>query len=79
MPALTAQGKEVALAGLRERRKRAKTQKLIDNGALYAGSPMYFCCVGCGLQNIVVPEGWLTRSDLCDECTALKICGWLNE
>jgi hypothetical protein len=52
---LTTQGKAAALDGLRQRREAAKTQKLINNSALYAGSPMHYCCVACGLQNIVMP------------------------
>jgi hypothetical protein len=78
MPTLTALGRKAAVAGLTRRREAAKTQTLIRNQDLYAGSPMYFCCLGCGLQNIVVPEGWLTKPDLCDECTALKSVGWLE-
>lgn len=75
---LTQQGKVVALEGLRRRREAAKTQKLIRNEQLYAGSPMYFCCLACGMQNIVVPEGYLFKPDMCRECTALKDCGWLE-
>jgi hypothetical protein len=76
---LTSQGKTVALAGLVARREAAKTQKLIRNQDLYAGSPMFYCCIGCGLQNIVMPEGWFrSKPDLCEECTALKGLGWLE-
>jgi hypothetical protein len=76
---LTTQGKEVALQGLRERRERGKTETKIRNIDLYAGSPMHYNCIGCGCQDIVVPESWITKPDLCTECQALKDMGWLNE
>lgn len=75
---LTAQGRAIAVAALWERRKAAKTQTRINNSSLYAGSPMYFDCIGCGLQNIVMPEGWISKPDFCVECQALKDCGWLE-
>lgn len=78
MAPLTSHGREIALEGLRKRRAAAQTQKTINNSALYAGSPMYYFCIGCGLQNIVVPENWITKPELCTECKALKDCGWLE-
>lgn len=77
MPA-TAQGRAAALAALAERRVKAKTQTLINNHDLHAGSPMYFCCLACGLQNIVVHESWLSKPDLCVECTAMQKLNWLE-
>lgn len=79
MPPLTAQGRAKALEGLAQRRKAAKTQTHINNSSLYAGEPMYYYCKGCGLQNIVMPEGWFTgKPDFCDECQAVYDCGWLE-
>lgn len=76
---LTTQGKEAAITGFRERQARGKTEKKINNSALYAGSPMHFDCTACGCQNITVPESWISKPDLCVECQALKTIGWLDE
>jgi hypothetical protein len=73
----TTLGKAKALAALAVRRLKNKTRKRIDNSALYAGSPMYFDCIGCGGE-IVVPEDYITKPDLCSECQALKALGWLE-
>ena len=73
----TDQRKEVALAALVLRRKQNKNRISIDNSKLYAGSPMYFECVSCR-DDIVVPENYITRPELCGECQALKKCGWLE-
>lgn len=79
MPPLTAQGKAIAIEGLRRRREAAKTQKVIRNEELYAGSPMYYFCNACGLQNIVLPESHIQMPPrLCNECSALKELGWLE-
>ena len=73
---MTVHGKTVALQALAER--RANQPKKIDNNSLYAGSPMYFYCLSCGAE-IVVPESYLRKPDLCEECQALKAMGWLEE
>jgi hypothetical protein len=78
MTAISAQGREVALAALAARRERNVSRTRIDNGALVAGSPMYYDCDGCGGE-IVMPELWTQRPRLCLECQALKECGWLGE
>lgn len=75
---LTTQGKDAAIAGFCERQQRGKTETKINNGALYAGSPMHFNCIACGCQDITVPESWITKPDLCMECAALKTVGWLD-
>lgn len=76
MPA-TAQGKEAALEALRER--RANQPEQIDNGALIAGSPMYFYCIACGWLADILPETYTnTPKKLCSECDALKVLGWLE-
>ena len=76
MPATT-QGKEAALKALKERREKNRGQKYIDNGSLYAGSPMYFYCLTCD-DEFSVPENYVSRSKLCRECQALKELGWLE-
>ncbi len=73
----TEQGKEAALKALAERRAKNKSIKRINNGSLYAGSAMYFYCIGCGAE-IVVPEDYITKPDCCPECTALQRLGWLE-
>lgn len=79
MPLLTAQGKEAALEGLRQRREAAKEQKDINNSSLPAGSPMFYYCNGCGLQNIVLPEAHLQMPPkLCTECQAMLDMGWMT-
>lgn len=74
---LTEQGKEEALKGLAKR--RAHRPKQVDNGALYAGSPMYYYCKSCGHTADILPEEHTNRPrQLCKECQALKDCGWLE-
>lgn len=73
----TQQGKAFALKALAARRKANKSRKRVDNSSLHAGSPMYFYCVTCG-EEIVVPENYTTKPDLCTECQALKSAGWLE-
>ena len=77
MPLATTQGKEVALDALRNRRKENRDRERIDNSSLYAGSPMHFDCIACGVD-IVVPEGYLTKPELCQECQALKDLNWME-
>lgn len=73
----TTQGKEHALEELAKRRESNKTRARVDDWRLPAGSPMHFDCLTCGGE-IVVPELWLTKPDLCRECEALKRAGWLE-
>lgn len=74
---LTEKGKEIALEGLRERRKRFANQPRIDNSSLPAGDPMFYNCTACGAE-MVEAENWLTRRKICLECDALRVCGWLE-
>jgi hypothetical protein len=75
VPATTG-GKEVALKALAYRRENKPKQ--IDNGALYAGSSMYYYCKSCGHLADCLPEShWGRPRQLCDECQALKDLGWL--
>ena len=78
MTQTTLREKEKALAALEKRREKNKNKKHIDNSSLYAGSPMYFYCLGCNAE-IVVPENYTTRPKLCPECQDLKDKGWLEQ
>lgn len=74
---LTEQGKQVALAGLADR--RANRPMKIRNDQLSAGAPMYFYCDSCGHVSDVLPEDYLgVPSHICKECAALKNLGWLD-
>lgn len=75
---LTEQGREVALAGLRER--RANRPEKIDDAKLPAGSPMHFYCISCGWLAEQKPENWYRHlpRKLCPECEAMKELGWLE-
>ena len=77
MPLATVKGKKFALEALAKRRK--KKVKKINNGSLYAGSPMYYYCKSCPCLAEVLPETHISRpKQLCDECQALKDLGWLE-
>lgn len=77
MTLLTEQGRPAALKGLAARRETFRDVKLPDNASLYAGSPMYYRCIGCG-ATIVMHEGWITKPDCCPECDALVKLGWME-
>jgi len=69
--------KETALRQLAER--RANRPVPVDNGALHAGSEMYFYCRSCGALADIKPETYLfLPRDLCSECEGLKTEGWLE-
>lgn len=75
----TVQGKEYALSKLKERRLASKTMPRIDNGKLYAGSPMYYYCICCGDLAAILPEAHLEPPPrLCPECQAMKDLDWLE-
>lgn len=77
---VTEWGKERAIAALWRRRQESQTRTKIDNSTLVAGAPMYFYCVSCGAVADVKPEAFFTPPrTLCQECDALKECGWLTE
>lgn len=73
----TTKGKAAALKALKARRARNAKKPKIDNSSLPAGSPMFFDCLTCNAE-IVVPETYLYKPDLCEECLALKKLGWLE-
>lgn len=76
VPATTG-GKEIALKALAYR--RANMPEKIDNGALYAGSSMYYYCHTCGHLSDCLPETHFgAPSHICSECSALKDLGWLE-
>jgi hypothetical protein len=75
----TTKGKKVALQTLTKRRRENAKKKKIDNGSLYAGSPMYFYCKSCDGLADTLPESYVSSpKKLCDECQALKDLGWLE-
>jgi hypothetical protein len=75
MPLATEKGKKYALQKLNERRENKP--EIPDNSSFPTGSPMYFGCITCGAI-IAVPEDYIDRRKLCDECQALKELGWLR-
>lgn len=73
----TENGKAFALTKLAERRKDVPVK--VDNSSLIAGSPMFFYCVSCRHISDVKPEDYVSEpKKLCEECEALKVCGWLE-
>jgi len=70
--------KRIAFERFRERVRNRPEKK--DNSSLYAGSPMYYYCDGCGHLVDKKPELWFSNppDDLCDECKALESRGWLD-
>lgn len=78
MTPATTQGREAAMQALDDR--RANQPEKIDNASLPAGSPMYYYCKSCGHLADTKPENWFVGSvkKLCDECQAMKDCGWLE-
>ncbi|MFA6451823.1 MAG: hypothetical protein WCX65_20295 [bacterium] len=74
----TTQGKKHALEQLAKRRKENQERTQINNALQPAGSPMHYECKGCG-ADIVLPElHSCAVPPLCDECQAMKDCGWLE-
>lgn len=60
-----------------ENRREENVGKQVDNASLYAGSPMYYYCHGCGAQTAVKPEGWVADPPprFCDPCKELVEAG----
>ena len=56
-----------------ERKKKSSEPGYqIDNGSLYAGSPMYFYCKYCGIHTETLPELYTCRpKTICDGCNRL--------
>lgn len=79
MAVATLQGKEFALQALAQRQAENRGKERIQNESLPAGSPMTFYCVCCGSVADVLPEHYISiPKRLCNECQALKDCGWLE-
>ena len=55
--------------------------KKIDNAKLYAGSPMYYYCEGCGVLVDTKPESWFLDPPPkhCEDCDMLKKEAFLDE
>ena len=68
--------REKVLIALRERQENPP--KKIDNGSLYAGSPMYFYCKLCQAE-IVLPEDFICAvPQLCNDCNFIKDKGFVK-
>lgn len=79
MPQVTASGLtlEQATAALATRREN-KPEK-VDNGSLYAGSPMYYYCRHCdGLAAKLAEDHRGPPPPLCQECKEMDDNGWLK-
>ncbi len=51
----------------------ARKQKRVENDKLYAGSPMYFYCVHCGIVCDVLPEEYcFSPHRECSQCVGLS-------
>lgn len=74
----TTKGKAYALDQLHQRCERNKGRTKKDNGALVAGSPMYYYCVRCNDEFSLHESHSCKVPALCKECRALKDCGWLE-
>lgn len=77
MTLATEKGKKFALKQLGVRRKKNKDIARVDDVTLPAGSPMHFYCNGCS-EEIIMPENHRGFPALCEECQALKSCGWFK-
>lgn len=70
--------REARLAELEARRTQSMLIGQINNSELYAGSPMYYYCIYCGVQTDVKPETWFLHppKEVCDDCNSLIRLGW---
>lgn len=75
----TTKGKEFALKKLKERREKSEIEGEINNSGLPEGSSMHYYCIICGCTSDVLPEDHRNAPEkLCEECKALRECGWLE-
>jgi hypothetical protein len=73
----TARDQKKALAALAVRIKKSKLEKKVDNGSLYAGSPMHYYCRICGLTSDVLPESHIGQPRrYCAACQELVDHGY---
>lgn len=74
--------KEKAVKAFFERKEENSKKKRINNGDLYAGSPMHYYCRHCGAEDIK-PEGFIPQTDPiknpCDACKELIAKGWMPQ
>jgi len=69
---------QVAVAQFWKRKQANKGKEKIDNGRLYAGSPMYYYCHGCDDLVATLPESHLSRPPShCVPCKFLLELGLL--
>lgn len=62
---------DVALEQYKKRKEENKG-KQIDNGSLYAGSPMYYYCHFCGVHTETLPESHTCAPKIiCEPCDIL--------
>jgi len=63
---------EAALAAFKSRREASSRQVRIDNGALPAGSPMFFYCHSCGVNHATLREDYeVPPPHHCRDCRAM--------
>jgi len=71
--------KDKALEAREARKVQAKKDGRVNNATLYAGSPMYFYCIHCGLESEVCPEGYTWKPmRICGSCQTMEEKGWLE-
>lgn len=78
MELATTKGKEFALEQLRLRRQENAGRKKVDNSSLPAEAPMYYYCTSCNHEMKLPENHTCPAPDLCDECKAMKMLGWLE-
>ena len=71
--------KDIAIETFVERCKVHSKEPKIDNGSLYAGSPMYFYCKGCTRHIATLPENYIVSPPrYCEPCQVLVNHGLLD-
>ncbi|MAG12352.1 hypothetical protein CL630_00900 [bacterium] len=70
-------GRKQALAARKRRQEENETRVRFNNDDRCAGSPFHFDCTSCS-ADIIVPENYTRKPDLCAECDLLKRLGWIE-
>lgn len=70
----------VAMDQYNKRKAENAAKKKIDNASLYAGSPMYYYCRGCGEHTQTLSEGdYYTKiAKYCNPCQILNDHGLIK-
>lgn len=72
--------REAAVNAFHERKAANSQKERVDNGSLWAGSPMYYYCRHCGEED-KKPEIFNLRTNPiknpCDPCRELIEKGWM--